>query len=247
MTHTNDNLVLISGVSGTGKSASLCNLRNPDKVLYLNTENGKKLPFQSKFIKGPEGKAGFVITDPYQVQEAFDAAEGLGAETIIVDTLTFLMDMYENLYVTDAADTRKAWGNYQQYFKDLMQNYVTTAKANVIFTAHTLATYDETNKALESKVPVKGSLKNQGIEAFFSIVVSCKKMKLKELEKYKSKLLNITPEDELVGYKHVFQTKPTASSLVERIRSPLGMFDISETFMDNDAQLLLDRIHEYYA
>ena len=36
----NDNLVLIGGVSGAGKSACLRNLRKPEGVLYLNCESG---------------------------------------------------------------------------------------------------------------------------------------------------------------------------------------------------------------
>jgi len=37
---SNDNLVLVCGVSGSGKSASLRNLPNPEGVMYLNTESG---------------------------------------------------------------------------------------------------------------------------------------------------------------------------------------------------------------
>jgi len=38
-TQMNDHLVLISGKSAGGKSASLMNLRNPEGVMYLNCEN----------------------------------------------------------------------------------------------------------------------------------------------------------------------------------------------------------------
>ena len=47
----NDNLVLLVGKSASGKSRSLKNLKNPEGVLYLNCEAGKKLPFRSKFIE----------------------------------------------------------------------------------------------------------------------------------------------------------------------------------------------------
>ncbi len=40
----NDNLVLISGESGSGKSMCLRNLKDPEGVMYLNCEAGKKLP-----------------------------------------------------------------------------------------------------------------------------------------------------------------------------------------------------------
>ena len=64
-------LVLIAGASSSGKSASLMNLEDHPGVMYLNCESGKRLPFPNKFDK-------YVITDPLQVYEAFDAAACIG-------------------------------------------------------------------------------------------------------------------------------------------------------------------------
>ena len=100
---------------------------------------------------------------------------------------------------------------------------------------------------MENKVPVKGSLKSNGIEAYFSVVVSTKKMKLKDLEKFQNDLLHITEDDEDVGFKYVFQTRLTKDTVNERIRSPEGMWARNETFIDNDVSLVLNRIHEHYA
>jgi hypothetical protein len=77
-------------------------------------------------------------------------------------------------------------------------------------------------------------------------VVAAKRMTLKDLSGYASDLLNITDEDKELGYKHVFQTRPTKSTVGERIRSPMGLFDKSQTFMDNDCQILLDHLHKFY-
>ena len=49
MSELNTQLVLISGMSATGKSASLRNLRNQEKWFYANCEAGKSLPFKNKF------------------------------------------------------------------------------------------------------------------------------------------------------------------------------------------------------
>lgn len=107
--NVNDNLVLICGKSATGKSLSLRNLKNPEGVMYLNAESGKKLPFRSKFMKGPNGKPGFIITDPYQVYEAFDHAENdPDCHTIVIDSITFLMEMFESVYVLPSSNTMKA-------------------------------------------------------------------------------------------------------------------------------------------
>lgn len=155
----NDNLVLICGKSGAGKSASLRNLPKPEGVLYLNCEAGKKLPFPSKFKN-------FNITDPYQVYQAFDEAENMPAvHTIAIDTMTFLMDMFESVHVLTAQDTMAAWGAYQQYFKNLMQQYVSKSTKNVIFTGHVMDLLNEGEQVMETKVPVKGALKNNGLEA----------------------------------------------------------------------------------
>ena len=89
----NTQLILIAGFSASGKSASLRNLRNQERWLYLNTEAGKRLPFRNKFQS-------YNIEDPYQIWEAFDDASPGGdmatdVDGIIIDSATFMMDMLE--------------------------------------------------------------------------------------------------------------------------------------------------------
>ena len=236
----NDQLVLVGGESGTGKSASLRKLRNQEKKMYLNCEAGKRLPFKNNFKN-------FTITDPYQVHEAFDHAyENPAYDTIIIDSSTFLMDMFETQYVLGAADTMKGWSNYAQFWKVLMQEKVAASDKAVIILAHVRADLDEKAMEMKTSVPIKGALKNNGIEAYFSTVVSTKKVSLKDLEKYNSDLLEISEQDEMLGYKHVFQTQLTKKTVGERIRSPMGMFTVPQTFMDNDVQKLLDHLGNYY-
>lgn len=241
MSDTNDQLVLIGGESGTGKSASLRLIPNQERWMYLNCESGKRLPFRNKFKV-------FKITDPYQIYEAFDHAMANDDkwDGIIIDTLTFLMDMFESVYVVNSANGQKAWGDYAQFFKNLMQDKVAKFGKPTLILAHTRSDLDEKAMEMKVQVPVKGSLKNNGIEAYFSTVVSTKRMSIKELESYSSKLLNITDEEKELGFKNVFQTQPTKKTIGERIRSPMGMFTKQETFMDNDAALLLDHLREYY-
>lgn len=240
MSDVNDNLVLIVGKSATGKSASLIGLQPPEGVMYLNCESGKKLPFKTPFKQ-------FTITEPYQVFEAFTAAEGMPyVHTIVVDTLTYLLDMYESTYVLNSANGMKAWSDFAQYFKKLMQEYVAKSTKNVIFLAHTLETLNESEMVVETKVPVKGALKNQGIESYFSCVIATKKLQLKTLKDYSNNLLVVTPEEEALGFKYVYQTKLTKDTVNERIRGPMGMFSTPETYIDNNIQLVLDRLHHYY-
>lgn len=71
-------------------------------------------------------------------------------------------------------------------------------------------------------------------------------MPLVKLKDYKSDLLNISEEEEDLGFKYVFQTRVTKDTVNTRIRSPMGLFNKSQTFMDNDCQILLDHLNNYY-
>lgn len=243
----NNQLVLISGSSATGKSASLRNIRNQPRWLYFNCEAGKRLPFKNEFES-------YTITDPYQVWQGFDymmsADKAPNVDGAIIDTITFLMEMMESVHVRTSANTQQAWGDYGAFFRTLMQQKVAAFGKPVIVLGHTLSVYNEKTMSFDVAVPIKGALKGQGVEAFFSTVVSAKKMTLKDLEPYlgdKNSLLTVSEDEEMLGYKHVFQTRLTKDTVGERIRSPMGMFTREETFMDNDTDLLFQRLREYYA
>lgn len=209
--------------------------------MYLNCECNKKLPFRSKFME-------LSVVDPLQVYEAFVTAETMpDIHTIVVDSLTFMMDMYETMYVLSSTNTMKAWGEYAQFFRRLMNDYVAKSTKNVVFIAHTLDVLNEAEMINEVIVKVKGNLMNNGIESFFSNVISTKKLPLKKIEDYKSNFLNITPEEEMLGFKYVFQTRLTKETVNERIRAPMGMWSPPETFIDNDLTHVINRLHNYYA
>jgi hypothetical protein len=245
----NDKLVLVSGESAGGKSAALRNLINPEKVLYLNCEAGKKLPFRSKFFERN-------ITDPLVVHDYFNLLLAKADDpsrtdipdfdVAIVDTLTFLMEMYESKYVLPSTNTMQAWGSYAQFYKTLMQEKVAAVPQSVIFLAHMHSIMNDEKMIVERKVPVKGSLQKNGMEAYFSTVVVAKKLPLSKVEECQGPLLTITPEEEALGVKYVLQTKLTKDTVHERIRSPLGMWADNEIFIDNDLQLVLNRLDEYY-
>lgn len=236
-----DQLVLIVGYSTQGKSASLRNIRNQERWVYLNTESGKRLPFKNTFNR-------VTITDPYQVIEYMDQCieNKDQVDGIILDSMTFLMDMFETQYVIGSSNTMQGWSNYQQFFKRVMQEKVAQFGKPVIIIAHVKDELDEKNMEMKVAVPIKGALKNNGVEAYFTTVVAAKKITIKELESYGSSMLEITDEERELGYKHVFQTRITKGTTGERIRSPMGMFDKTETYIDNDAQKLLDHLHSFY-
>lgn len=236
-------LILIAGESGTGKSASLMNIRDPQRTFYLSTEANKPLPFPNKF-KVPSA----TLSSPLQVIPLFKKLEEIDEiDTIVIDSITFLMDMYESQEVLKATDTRKAWGDYQQFFKTIMQEIVQNSTKNWVFIAHNTAELTN-NGTYKYYVPVKGALKNQGLEAYYSLIVYTRRVTIDELESYPydEDLLHITERDRMVGYKHVFQCEVTKDFANSRIRSPIGAFAPNQIFMDNDVQLLMDHLAKYY-
>lgn len=237
------NLILIAGEPASGKSASLMNLRDQKGVFYLNTESMKPLPFKNDFKHLKSG-----LNDPEDIFALFNKVEEMDdVHTIVVDSITFLMSMFESQKVLHAANTLKGWSDYQEFFKKLMQEVVATSNKNWIFIAHNTAELmpDGTYKYY---VPVKGALKNLGLEAYFSIIIYARRVKIDELKElpYDENLLHITTRDEAVGYKHVFMCDVTKAFANSKIRSPIGCFAENQIFMDNDCQALLDHLDKYY-
>lgn len=152
-----------------------------------------------------------------------------------------MMDMYESMVVLKATNTQKAWGDFQQFFKSIM-HLVAKSNKQFIFTAHTAT--ELTDEGEETFIRVKGALKNNGIESFFTNVIAAKKVRLNKLDNYKNALLNITDDEEELGLKYVLQTRVNKDTIGDRIKS--NAFDKSETFIDNNIQLVLNRLKEYY-
>jgi hypothetical protein len=237
--------LLIAGESGAGKSFSLMNIKGPEGVLYLNCEGGKPLPFKNKFKR-------ITIEDPLEVFEILERvkADTRGRyHTIIFDTVSFLMNRYESVHVIGAQNTMQAWGQYGQYFPKLIYDYVAPLEQHTIMLGHLEGVLNEETQRVEYKVPVKGALAKNGIEAYFTTVLYARKMAIKDIEKEAEEgpMLTITERDRNLGYKHVLQTRTTKQTVGDKIRSPWGLFKDDETYIDNDVQAVIDRLKAYYA
>ncbi len=129
-----------------------------------------------------------------------------------------------------------------------MSQKVAVSTKNVIFLAHTMNILNEAEMVTETLVKVKGSLMNVGVESFFGTVIATKKVPTSKLtdKNAKSDMYTISEEEEMLGFKYVFQTRLTKETVNERIRSPMGMWSPEETFIDNDLQGVINRLHEYY-
>lgn len=236
-------LLMIAGQSAAGKSASLMNLRDPEGVFYLGTESNKPLPFADKFKKLTSG-----LNNPNDIFPLFAKVEEMkDIHTIVIDSITFLMDMFESKNVIGSKNTMQGWSDYQQFFKKLLQEVVAQSEKNWVFIAHNTQELMP-DGTYQYYIPIKGALKGQGLEAYYSIVVYARRVRIEELEElpYDENLLHITARDRAVGYKHVFQCDVNKHMANSRIRAPLGCFAENQIFMDNDLQLLLDHLDRYY-
>lgn len=152
-------LVLIAGTATAGKSASLMNMKDPEGVFYLSTEANKPLPFADKFKKLKSG-----LDNPNDVFQLFAQLEQMPEiHTIVIDSITFLMDMFESKNVLTSKNTMGAWSDYQQFFKKLMQDVVSKSTKNWIFIAHNTQELMP-DGTYQYYVPVKGALKAQGLD-----------------------------------------------------------------------------------
>lgn len=238
-------LICVVGQSASGKTSSLRGLDEQEKVLYLGCESGKGVNFPNKFKKK-------VITEPLSEMigdNSYIRQAGAHPEkfnTIIIDSLTFLMRMFEIKYVKTATNTMQAWGLYGDFFDNLLNQEIPKLPQNVIITAHTSDVYNEKEMVTETKIKLKGAVMNIGVESYFNDIVACKKVPISELEKYQNDLLHITEDDRDLGYKHVIQTRLTKETRNERIRSNPDTWSKNETYIDGNIKLVLDRLNSYY-
>lgn len=234
--------ILIVGEAGSGKSTSLQNLRERAAMAYLNCD-GKALPIR--------GRNAFLcnemITEPMDVLDMYDQLEG--AETcqgVILDTLTFLMAQYARKIIPTFTNGKQGWGQYFFYYQELVEKIKTSKKVHILM-AHTDTELDEQKGHNVSKVLLQGQVGKRGVDADFGIIVTAKQIPLRKLKGFDNPMLTITEEEEAMGVKYVFQTRPSKEGVGERTRSPIGMWSANETFIDNNVQYVLDRIEEYYA
>jgi AAA domain len=237
---TNNHIVLVMGKPNTGKSTSLRNLKNQDSMIYLNTDL-KALPFKNKFMKAIDVADAMDVIGYVQQIEQTPAVTGA-----VLDTLTFLMSMYERQYVLNSTNTQKAWGDYGNFYRDFIHAIKSGTKDYAIL-AHEDTILNEQTMQMESKVPVKGSVGKTGVEADFTTILSTKEISIKKLEAYQNDLLHITDEEREDGVKRVFCTRISKEFIGDKTRSAMGLWKREELFIDNDLNQVFTRLREYYA
>lgn len=237
----NKNIVLIMGKPNTGKTSSLRNL-NQESMVYLNTDL-KETPFRDKFLSSVEVSDAQDILAYIQQIEEEPAATGA-----VLDTLTFLMAMYERQYVVPFAGTKtgqSAWGDYGNFYREFIHAIKAGTKDYAIL-AHEETTLNEQAMSMESRVPIKGAVGKVGVEADFTTILTTMQIPVSKLEKHENDLLTITDAEKEDGVKYVFCTRVTKETAGSKMRSAMGLWDRSELYIDNDLDLVFKRLREYY-
>ena len=249
MAKDNPRVVLIAAPPSMGKTHSLYKLADDPGVAYLNTDM-KDLPFRVP-------KGGMKVLQIGRATLAPEAINDLDANypevhTVILDTITYLMNQFENQNVV--GDTRAfgaAWQDYAAFYVSLMHTIKSSSK-NFIILAHTHTEEKEQGKivTIETKVPVKGAIGKVGVEADYNIVLSARKVTTDILEPFlndNNKLLSLNEKEKRLEFKYVFQTDLTKDTLSEKIRSPMGLWSDDELYINNDISLITQRLQEYYS
>ena len=179
------------------------------------------------------------------VEEIEQNADVTGA---VLDTITFLMQMYERQFVAPFAGTKtgqSAWGDYGNFYRNLIHAIKSGSKSYAIL-AHEDESLNEQSASMESKVPIKGAVGKVGVEADFTTILRAMQIPVKKLEGIENDLLHITDEEREDGVKYVFATRITKETAGSKMRSAMGLWSRNELYIDNDVQQVFDRLDQYY-
>lgn len=221
MESENYSLFLLVGKSGSGKTSSLRNMPLEETVL-INAEAKSMLPFKGakRLYKH------FIVNDITKFQRGLDVVlSDEKVKYVVIDSLTFLMSMYEIQVVNQAVNTMKAWGEYAVFYKEIIHK-LKTSKKNVVVTVHPCETLDEATGIINQCASVKGSLRGM-IEADFNVVIY-------------THIFN----DEEGNLKYGFLTNKTKDTIGLSVKSPFGMFETS-MLSDNDVMVIFNTLDKF--
>lgn len=237
----NKSIVLIMGKPNTGKSASLRNM--PQESMVLLNADLKEMPFRDRFMMSVD------ISDAKDTVDFIRQIEGEeGVTGAVLDTITFLMQMFERQYVAPFAGTKTgqtAWGDYGNFYRELIHEIKSGSK-NYAILAHEDESLNEQAMMMESKVPIKGAVGKVGVEADFTTILRSMAVPLSKLEGIENDLLVITDEEREDGIKYVFQTRLTKETAGGKMRSAMGLWGRNELYIDNDLNKVFGRLKQFY-
>lgn len=224
----------VLGYSGMGKSFSLANLREPEKVVIINGDK-KQLPFISPMRVVSLG-------EPYELLSLMDSFETDDRyEVCVIDTFSFILNQFEDQIIMNAArsETRGLWAEYGKFAREVLSK-LNDSKKCYIFMSHLMTEKNEDTGDWLTQAFCKGAAAKHGLEALLTTVLYAKNVPISRLKP--NELLTITEEDEEDGSKFVFQTRKDKQSRNESMKALRGIFNREELYIDNDCQLVFDAV-----
>ena len=217
----NKKLLLIVGSTGKGKSSSIRNMPM-DRTAYID--------FDRKAIKAFKGME--KLNQWIKVDYVDHLEPGLKAleeddsiDFIVIDTMSFALDMFVSQKIEGSVDSRAMWGEYKQWFNRIM-HIAKTSKKSYVFIMHDKSAYNEEAMEVKTQAYAQGSIFG-AVESHFAVVA------------YAHKYL-----DENNMPKYGFLVGPTKDTLHLSAKSPMMMFD-EPLIKDNDVMLLFEAIDNY--
>jgi len=214
-----DMTVLCCADSGCGKTSALRNL-DLSKVCYVNVDS-KPIPF-----KHAELNKNISLDSTQQLINGMEQIESdESIEYCVIDTITFLGDMFYTEHIENSSNGMKAWGDYKSYILKII-NMAKRSRINYIFLAHAQDIYDDKEMVNKTFSRIQGSLKGGGLEGHFTYV-----------------LYNIVKPDADGMPEYLYLTNKTKGYVGVSAKTP---FDMIETWIPNDITLFHDAVKAYH-
>ncbi len=216
-----DKTLLIVGDTGTGKTTSMEDL--PLKhTIYINVD-GKMLPFRAKSLY----KHVNLESTEQLINGMIAAEDDPQVEFVVVDTLTFLGDMFYTEHIEHASNGMAGWAAYKSYINKVL-NMAKKSSKHYVFLAHAQDVYDEKEMITKSFGKIQGSLKGGGLEQHFTFVLYSQVVK---------------GDDGMP--KYVFQTNKSKQNMGVSAKTPRGIF--TEPYTEaNSIREVFHAIDTYY-
>lgn len=217
----NQKIFLLVGASGSGKTSGMRNMPL-EKTVLINTELKSMLPFRGH----QRLKRHWVVNDVNKFMAGLELIEkDEDIEYCILDSLSYLMNMYELQKVKPATNGQKAWGDYGDFYRTLIM-FIKNSKKSWVITCHPKEVFDEKAGEYRTSAAIKGSLSGL-VEADFNVVI----------------YTDIgTNEDGMPMYRYL--VKKTKETLGKSVKSPFMMFDEAHT-QSNDIMEVFTAIENY--
>lgn len=261
--------LLLTGASGSGKTASFLGLKNPANCLYLNAD--------SVAASGVLKDEGILVLDiasnPLslldQVHEGAlvpgylsQMSERTDIDLIVLDSLTAMMEKYIQLYLPkNRAETMNFWADYGKFWADVsLQLEALNETKDIIIMAHSVDVPDPKNPIkITNEILGSGGLFKRDVRKTYHNIANAVKLTLAEAEKTvpdttsqdpeamrkKYPSVVIGEEEQELGEVYCLQVRNAHvhENYSISIRSPNPKtWSAKEAFINNDINILIDRL-----